>query len=102
MNIKVSRAIWAAAGLAAGLTVVHVAGANETDLSLALDSALQVVARNVVVRAVDYRGSPALEVRRSVSGAAPDIDTFAFVPNLDFHNGTIEVEVAGAPLPDAP
>ena len=47
-------------------------------------------------------GSPGLEVRRSVSGAAPDIDTFAFVPGLDFHNGTIEVEVAGSPLPDAP
>jgi hypothetical protein len=45
------------------------------------------------VRAVEYHGSPGLEVRRSVSGAAPDIDTFAFVPGLDFHNGTIEVEV---------
>jgi hypothetical protein len=98
MKIKVSSAIWAAAGL----VIIHVAGANETELSLALDSTLQVVARNVVVRAVEYRGSPALEVRRSVSGTAPDIDTFAFVPNLDFHNGTIEVEVAGAPLPDAP
>jgi hypothetical protein len=56
------------------------------------------------VRAVEYRGGPALEVRRRVAGAAPDIDTFAFVPGLDFHNGTVEVEVevAGSPLPDAP
>jgi hypothetical protein len=99
MKIKVAGvAIW----VAAGLTVIHVAGADETELSLALDSTSQVEARNVVMRAVEYRGGPALEVRRSVSGAAPDIDTFAFVPNLDFHNGTIEVEVAGAPLPDAP
>jgi hypothetical protein len=87
---------------AAVLAVIHAAGAAETELSLALDHAAQVEARNVTVRAVEYRGGPALEVRRSVSGAAPDIDTFAFVPSLDFHNGTIEVEVAGSPLPDAP
>ena len=91
-----SVAILATAGLA------HSAGAADMELSLALDNAAQVEARNVTVRAVEYHGSPGLEVRRSVSGAAPDIDTFAFVPGLDFHNGTIEVEVAGSPLPDAP
>jgi hypothetical protein len=95
--IKVaSVAILATVGLA------HSAGAADMELSLALDNAAQVEARNVTVRAVEYHGSPGLEVRRSVSGAAPDIDTFAFVPGLDFHNGTIEVEVAGSPLPDAP
>jgi hypothetical protein len=95
--IKVaSVAILATVGLA------HSAGAADMELSLALDNAAQVEARNVTVRAVEYHGSPGLEVRRSVSGAAPDIDTFTFVPGLDFHNGTIEVEVAGSPLPDAP
>jgi len=94
--IKVASVAILAAGLA------HSAGAADMELSLALDNAVQVEARNVTVRAVEYHGSPGLEVRRSVSGAAPDIDTFAFVPGLDFHNGTIEVEVAGSPLPDAP
>lgn len=74
----------------------------EAEVSLRLDQASQVEAHNVTVRAVDYRGHPALEVRRIVSGAAPDIDTFAFVPGLDFHDGTIELEIAGSPLPDAP
>jgi hypothetical protein len=97
-KIKLTGAMVCAAAV---LTVVH-AGAAETELSLALDHAAQVEARNVTVRDVEYRGSPALEVRRIVSGAAPDIDTFAFVPGFDFHNGTIEVEVAGSPLPDAP
>jgi hypothetical protein len=87
---------------AAALTVIQVADAAETELSLALDNAAQVEARNVTAQAVDYHGGPALEVRRRVSGAAPDIDTFAFVPGFDFHNGTIEVEVAGSPMPDAP
>ena len=27
------------------------------------------------------------------------MDTFAFVPGLDFHDGTIEVDVAGSVLP---
>src|SRR5262249_2611253 len=31
----------------------------------------------------------------------PDKDTFAFVPGLDFHDGTIEVDVAGSLLPSA-
>lgn len=85
----------------AALTVIQAAGAAEAELSLALDNAAQVEVRNVSVRGVDYRGGPALEVRRLVSGAAPDIDTFAFLPGFDFHNGTIEVEVAGSPLPAA-
>jgi hypothetical protein len=84
------------------LAVIQAAVAAETLFFLALDRAAQVEARNVIVQSVEYRGGPALEVRRRVSGAAPDIDTFAFVPGLDFHNGTIEIEVSGSPLPDAP
>jgi hypothetical protein len=95
-NTIAGAAILTAAGL------VHSAGGADLELSLALDNAAQVEARNVTVRSVEHHGGPALEVRRNVLGAAPDIDTFAFVPNLDFHNGIIEVEVAGSPLPDAP
>jgi len=95
----VEAVIWTVAAILVGTCA---AGAAEDELSLALDAVTQVEARNVTVRAVEYRGGPALEVRRSVSGAAPDIDTFAFVPSLDFHNGTIEVEVAGSVLPGAP
>jgi len=83
------------------MAMIQTASAAGPETSLALDNAGQVEARNVTVRAVQYRGGPALEIRR-ISAAAPDIDTFAFVPGLDFHNGTIEVEVAGQPLPDAP
>jgi len=87
---------------AAALTAIDASSLGGPEFFLPLDDAAQVAARNVSVKAVDYRGSPALEVRRLVSGAAPDIDTFAFVPSFDFHNGTIEIEVAGSPLPDAP
>jgi hypothetical protein len=70
-------------------------------LELALDKAVEVEPRNVTVTAVDYGGGRALEVRRPSTPMAPDIDTFAYVPNFDFHDGMIEVEVAGVPLPGA-
>ena len=70
-------------------------------VELALDRPGQVEVRKVAVRAVEYRGSAALEVRRGVD-EPPDSDTFAYVPGIDFHDGTIEVDVAGAPLPGAP
>lgn len=89
-------------GISAILVGSCAVGAAEDELFIALDSVTQVEARNVTVRSVEYRGGPALEVRRSVSGAAPDTDTFAIVQGLDFHNGTIEVEVSGGVLPGAP
>ena len=55
----------------------------------------------MTVKAVTYRGSDALEVRLTGPYRGPDMDTFAFVPNLDFHDGTIDVDVAGSLLPSA-
>src|SRR5690242_19159360 len=79
---------------APSFSIVSKASAAGDELKLALDDASQVTAHNVTVRAVEYRGGRALEVRRVALGEAPDIDTFAFVPDVDFHDGTIEVEVA--------
>jgi len=73
---------------------------NATTLSLS--DASQVRPRNVTVKAVPYAGSEALEVRQSGPYRGFDTDTFAFVPELDFHDGTIEVDVAGSLLADAP
>ncbi len=76
------------------------AGSAANEINLSLASAAQVEPRHVTVRAVEYRGSPALEVRRAAD-RGPDGDTFAFVPGLDFGDGTIEVDVAGSVLPNA-
>jgi hypothetical protein len=73
----------------------------EKNLTFSLDRETQVKARNVTVKAVKYHGSPALEVRRLVDPSTPDTDTFAFIPDLDFHDGTIELDVSGTPLPGA-
>jgi hypothetical protein len=75
--------------------------AEGTTVTLPLNSASQVRPRNVTVEAVRYGGSDALEVRLTGPYRGPDKDTFAFVPGLDFHDGTIEVDVAGSLLPSA-
>ena len=75
--------------------------AQSSAITLSLNDAAQVQPHNVTVTAVSYRGSDALEVRLTGPYRGPDTDTFAFVPNLDFHDGTIELDVAGTPLPSA-
>jgi hypothetical protein len=76
--------------------------AEGSAVTLPLNDASQVTPRNVTVGAVRYGGSDALEVRQTGPYRGFDTDTFAFVPGLDFHDGTIEVDVAGSSLPDAP
>jgi len=78
------------------------AAAQGRDVTLSLADAAQVKPRNVTVAAANYRGSDALEVRPTLPYRGFDTDTFAFVPGLDFHDGTIEVDVAGSRLPTAP
>jgi hypothetical protein len=77
------------------------AAAAGNAVALALNDVSQVRARNVTVAVASYGGSDALEVRLSGPYRGPDMDTFAFVPGLDFHDGTIEVDVAGSRLPGA-
>jgi hypothetical protein len=78
------------------------AGAEGTAVRLLLNDASQVRPRNVTVEAVRYGGSEALGVRQTGPYRGFDTDTFAYVPGLDFHDGTIEVDVSGSSLPDAP
>ena len=76
--------------------------AEEQALVLPLHDAAAVQPHNVTVTAVRHHGSEALEVRLTCPYRGPDTDTFALVPGVDFHDGTIDVDVAGAVLPDAP
>ena len=71
-------------------------------VTLPLNDASQVRPRNVTAAGVNYHGSDALEVRQIGPYRGYDTDTFAYVPGIDFHDGTIEVDVAGALLPTAP
>jgi len=76
--------------------------ADNRAITLPLNDASVVWPHNVTVQAVRHNGSDALEVRLTGPYRGPDTDTFVFVPVVDFHDGTIEVDVAGSVLPDAP
>jgi hypothetical protein len=77
------------------------AAAQGIATALALSDAARLEPHNVTVAAVRYRGSDAVEVRLAGPYRGPDMDTFAVVPGVDFHDGTIEVDVAGSVLPTA-
>jgi hypothetical protein len=90
---------------AIALLLVSVAQSQAADTKstvLPLNDAATVRAHNVTVQSVSYAGSDALQVRLTGAYRGPDLDTFAIVPDVDFRDGTIEVDVAGSTLPDAP
>lgn len=47
-------------------------------------------------------GDDALRLVLTPDAVTPDCPTFAIIDGTNFHNGVIEIDVAGQPLPDAP
>jgi len=62
---------------------------------LAAQTAGQLVAHNVKVESVEYRGKPAIKLTED--GTVANGEAYAVVKDAAFHNGTIEIELAGAP-----
>jgi hypothetical protein len=82
--------------------VLHAAEPERRPLTLSLTDATQLKSRNVSIKPTLFKERNCLEVRIAGTYAGPDKDYFAYVPGLDMRDGTIEVEVAGEPLPGAP
>jgi hypothetical protein len=82
-------------------TPVTSVSAEERTVNLPLKDVSQLEVHNVTAIPTRYRESDAIEVRLAGPYRGPDMDTFAIVRDLDFHNGSIEVDVAGSLLPDA-
>jgi hypothetical protein len=75
--------------------------AEERTVTLPLNDVSQLELRHVTATPVRYRDCEALEVRLAGPYRGPDLDTFAYIPGLDFHDGTIEVDVDGSLLPSS-
>ena len=56
---------------------------------------------DLVPSIAEHEGCEALRLVLTPDAETPDNPTFARIKNLKFHNGVIEIEVAGRPLPDA-
>jgi hypothetical protein len=76
--------------------------AEGTAVTFSLNDTSMVRPRNVTVEVVRYGGSDAVEVRLAGPWRGADMDYFAFVPGLDFHDGVIEIDVASSLLSNAP
>jgi hypothetical protein len=55
----------------------------------------QLTAHRVKLESVEYRGKRAIKVVED--GSVQNGEAYAVVKNTDFHNGTIEIEIAGRP-----
>lgn len=56
---------------------------------------------HVIPSVATHRGKSGLRLELTADAETPDCPNFALLDGVDFGNGTIEVEVAGQPLPDA-
>lgn len=66
-----------------------------------LNSLDGLVPNDVVPSLAEHDGLPALRLVLTPDAETPDNPTFAMIDGLAFHDGTIEIEVAGRTLPDA-
>lgn len=70
--------------------------------TISLDAPDQLKLVNVKVETVNFKGRKALRVLDAASPGAGDEGRLVVLPNTDFQDGTIEVELAGEPGPGAP
>ena len=63
---------------------------SQIDLSLG-----NLLPNEVVPTLVDYEGSEAVRLVLTSDAETPDNPTFARIKDVEFRNGTIEIEVAG-------
>src|SRR4051794_9457063 len=77
----------------------NAADATQTPLKLRLDSTMGLQADGGAVVVVTYRGKRAVQVKPLPGHENDDGSILAVITNSDFKDGTIEVDVAGAPRP---
>jgi hypothetical protein len=74
--------------------------ANAKTLNIDRVSELTLIATRAEV--VNYRGQRALHLQSRIGHEADDDSMLAVVPASDFKDGTIELDVAGSPIPQVP
>ena len=70
--------------------------------TVSLDSPDQLQLGNMKAETVTYKGRKGLRVQEATSGAAGTAESLVVLPKSDFQDGTIEVDLAGEPAPNAP
>jgi hypothetical protein len=85
-------------------TAAYAQSGAEGRRSFALESAQGLRPHNVVVEPAVFEGRKGVRVtfNRPLQAATGPVDQLAVIEGLEFSNGVIEAEVAGAPAPNAP
>lgn len=86
------------------LAITALLSATPVALLPAQDASLPATVRvvNGRIDTVTYHGRRALKLSPTPEFASQDADMLAILGGPDFHDGTIEIEVAGAPRPGTP
>jgi hypothetical protein len=100
MTRAASLRVFLGLALACAAPAGHGAETGTNVLSVALDSTAGLRLHGLRAEAVSYRGRRA--VRLVEDPAAPATEPVALIEGSDFADGTIEIDVAGAPAADAP
>ena len=66
-----------------------------------LDAIAGLTPHWVAPSVAEHEGTRAVRLVLTPDAVTPDNPTFAMIDGLTFHDGTIEIDVAGRPLPDA-
>ena len=92
------------ATVAAGLAAILLTPCRSAGQTFALDSAKGLQPHDVTVEAATYQGRKALRVMPDPASAVKTASGGGIVvlPGATFHNGIIQLEVAGKPGPGAP
>ncbi|HEY6246094.1 MAG TPA: hypothetical protein VIX17_19245 [Pyrinomonadaceae bacterium] len=85
--------------LLCGLLGTAISSMQTQKLPLTSTQGLKLV--NVAAEAVTYNGRAAVRVTDAAPAGLGDEGRLAVLANTDFQDGTIEVDLAGAPLPNA-
>jgi hypothetical protein len=87
--------------LTAGAVLIVPAPVSSQAKTIALDSPTGLRPHNVAVEAATLEGKKGVKVTVNATGDATQIEPLAIVEGLEFGNGVIEAEMAGAPAPGA-
>jgi hypothetical protein len=94
-RLVAAAALVVCAGLAGTGTLVGARGQTPSELPKIAETV------NATTEVVNYRGVRAIKLVPTPEAADKDLGMFAILEGVDFTNGTLELQVAGAPLPGA-
>lgn len=98
MSLRLNAALLSLVLLCPGFTL----DSKQSTRHFPLDSAKGLVPIGSKAEAVSYRGRRAVHLTPPAGHENADEDMLAILTGPDFHDGTIEIEVAGAPRAGAP